>query len=131
MSETPQSVLEKWLSGDHEGIAMYGASREVREAIRAVLVLLHQSREIEGGAQTRVLDLEAERDALRGEVKRKHLALVAEGVDLALATVELRNVRAALRHWQTRESAMDCDACACLGLALPDELRDTAPREEE
>jgi hypothetical protein len=37
MSETPQEIVTRWLSGDHEGIAMYGASREIREAIRAVL----------------------------------------------------------------------------------------------
>jgi hypothetical protein len=40
MSETPQEIVTRWLSGDHEGIAVYGASREVREAIRAVLDLV-------------------------------------------------------------------------------------------
>jgi len=43
------------------------AAEAERDALRA---LLHQSREVEGGAQTRVLDLEAERDALRAEVER-------------------------------------------------------------
>ena len=44
-----------------------------RDALRA---LLHQSREVEGGAQTRVLDLEAERDALR-EIMRR----LVDGID--------------------------------------------------
>jgi len=43
------------------------AAEAERDALRA---LLHQSREVEGGAQTRVLDLEAERDTLREIMRR-------------------------------------------------------------
>ena len=59
-------------------------------------------------------------EGLRAEVTQAEG--VARGYMLAAEKAE-----AALRHWQTRESAMNCDACACLGLAIPDELRDTAP----
>ena len=69
-------------------------------------------------------ELRAERDALT-----EKLSLVTE--DYIKHRNALEKAEAALRHWQTRESAMNCDACACLGLAIPDELRDTAPREEK
>jgi len=72
--QTPRERVQEWLSGDHEGIAMYGATREVREAIRAVLAALGQAQGVyETSHASRVhadgcvLKLEAERDALREE----------------------------------------------------------------
>jgi chromosome segregation ATPase len=89
-----------------------------RDALRA---LLHQSREVEGGAQTRVLDLEAERDALRAEVKRQ----VQTGVEWAATWASNQAELASLR-----QRADDCcrigeQTCAAL-VAERDALRKAA-----
>jgi len=66
--QTPREILQTWI-----GMGEYPTREEmslvtlakVREAIRALLVSEHQARDVAAGAQTRVADLEAERDALR------------------------------------------------------------------
>ena len=65
MSETPQETLDQWLLSDGIGVAMLGAPIEVRQAIRVVLADRVVLANLAGRAQQRVLDLEAERDALR------------------------------------------------------------------
>ena len=65
MSETPQETLDQWLLSDGIGVAMLGAPIEVRQAIRVVLADRVVLAYLAGRAQQRVLDLEAERDALR------------------------------------------------------------------
>ena len=65
MSETPRETLDQWLLSDGIGVAMLGAPIEVRQAIRVVLADRVVLANLAGRAQQRVLDLEAERDALR------------------------------------------------------------------
>jgi len=64
MIETPQERVSRWLKNPLVDLA----DTEIREAIRALLVSEHQARDVAGGAQQRVLDLKAERDALQRRV---------------------------------------------------------------
>ena len=126
MSETPQGKIEAWRAEGHWVKEVDEPERGIREAIRAVLAeianlrgeserlakvlaerdalraLLHQSREVEGGAQTRVLDLEAERDTLR-EIMRR----LVHGIDEWNASVEPIIGRPVDYKWLALEEARD------------------------
>ena len=87
--QTPRERVQEWLSGDHEGIAMYGATREVREAIRAVLADLaawpgkwNATLDREARWIQKLTEAEAERDALRAEVEQLKCS-VTDAVDEA------------------------------------------------
>ena len=116
MSETPQETAQAWCEKHAEHKSVPGTKFVSGRLLcsRDDVVQLLQP-------------LVAERDALGREVavwraKEEHQhSCEVKSRDRA------EKAEAALRHWQTRESAMNCDACACLGLAIPDELRDTAP----
>jgi len=97
-----------------------------------LMAALHQSREVEGGAQTRVSDLEAElaevrqraeaaeaeRDALRAGSDEDARALLHLNDLLVAAEARERALEAALREWREAECSPDCIACSVLDAAL-------------
>jgi len=111
MSETPQETLEHWV----EVVRAPLAPPHIREAIRAVLAEAKPCTHMEGYVER----LEAERDALRAEVKRQ----VQTGVEWAATWASNQAELASLR-----QRADDCcrigeQTCAAL-VAERDALRE-------
>ena len=134
MSETPQSVLERYIRDG--GIITLP---HIREAIRAVLELVAVQYRVNEELGRDLTEAEAERDALRAELRRaeKFWASAQERADVAnVALLDAVKVRGQLRAAEAALRDMTFDqwgapTCWPNQDRVMEILRDTAPRREE